>query len=163
MYAAPSAPAESRASVRARRDPRKFNFKNFLSRGESDCGIALEPLQYHDFDGDGLEEVLVVASTCYTGTGGPDIHAVYKVLSASEAIELRINDERGAFHGADPHAELIGNRNYFLYVDDAGRLVEEFHDSSNRPEGESPLILYFKWSGKEFMLDEVRRHVRGRF
>jgi hypothetical protein len=142
-------------------NPRTFRFEAFLSRKE--CPVVISKLQYHDFDADKIEEVLVEGSTCDAGNGGPDIHAVYKVVSESNAVELPIDDGGGSFEGRKLYNELVGNRNYFMYVDEGGRLVEEFHDSSERPPGESPLILYFRWDGKRFTLADVRRHIHGRF
>lgn len=46
-----------------------------------DCQADAPPyfwrLEYYDFKGDGNEEAIVVASTCETGTAGPDVHSVF--------------------------------------------------------------------------------------
>ena len=36
----------------------------------------------------GSEEALVVASTCFTGTAGPDVHAVFRLDKSGQPQEL---------------------------------------------------------------------------
>jgi hypothetical protein len=57
--------------------------------------IHIDYLEYFDFTGDGQEEAVVVASTCMTGTAGPDIHAVYTREADGGLAELPFLDGRG--------------------------------------------------------------------
>jgi hypothetical protein len=163
----PCACSEIRPAQRADRgDPRKFDFTTYFTRVynkvcEKHGEVSVRAVQYHDFDGDGVEEVILRGASCETGTAGPDIHGVYKVLSPTELCELPI-DERDTFRGERLYDELVGNGNFSLYADSAGHLIEEWHDRSERPQGESPLILYFTWNGMQFALTDVRRHAQGR-
>jgi hypothetical protein len=49
---------------------------NEYSECDSLDQIAIDHLEYFDFFGDRRKEAVVVASTCMTGTAGPDVHAV---------------------------------------------------------------------------------------
>lgn len=57
--------------------------------------IHIDHLEYFDLTGDGQDEAVVVASTCMTGTAGPDIHAVYKRDVDGKVVELPFLDARG--------------------------------------------------------------------
>ena len=69
-----AAPLFTVAQVRPQRisdDEIKKHFSN------ADCeGVNINHLEYFDFTGDGQAEAVVLASTCMTGTAGPDVHAV---------------------------------------------------------------------------------------
>src|SRR5687768_12618253 len=95
--------------------------------------IFINTVAFHDFDGDGAEEIVATASTCFTGTAGPDIHGVYRVLGDWQLESLPIQ-ELDEFGGQRLHDHLRGNRNYFLYPLSTGELVAEVHDESSRPE-----------------------------
>lgn len=73
-----------------------------------------------DFKGDGNQEAIVVASTCMTGTGGPDVHSVIARDRLGSLVEWEIAN-------ADPNTydNLFGNRNYDLAVQN-GTLVATF-------------------------------------
>jgi len=105
-------------------------------------------LDYFDFKGDGTRQAIVVASTCMTGTGGPDIHSVLARDSDGELVELKIPD-------ADPKTcdNLFGNRNYDLSVED-GLLIATFGDDSDRG---TPLTIKYKWNGKEFAIVSIQK------
>ncbi len=136
---------------------RDFDFNAYLTRHYADCltvsksTVDITSIEYHDLNGDGREEALVIASSCHAGTGGPDIHAVYALDQTGRVRELAINDNKGVFMGKPVYNYLTGNRNYTLRHDD-DLLVEEFHDNSGR---EFPLTLSFKWTGNEFKLVDV--------
>src|SRR5579864_5063616 len=49
--------------------------------------IAIDHLEYFDFQGGGRKDAVVVASTCMTGTAGPDVHAVYRRNSEGKVLE----------------------------------------------------------------------------
>jgi uncharacterized protein YecT (DUF1311 family) len=117
--------------------------------------IHIDHLEYFDFTGDGRQEAVVVASTCMTGTAGPDIHAVYQRDVDGEVVELPFLDARG-----DPPLSnqnhwkipVFGNANYGLAVEN-GELVARWRDSSDR---EAPLVVWYKWDGKKFVLDHMK-------
>ncbi|HEY2469042.1 MAG TPA: lysozyme inhibitor LprI family protein [Terracidiphilus sp.] len=112
--------------------------------------IQIDHLEYFDFMGDGNQEAIVVASTCMTGTAGPDIHAVYARNPEGKLIELPFLDASGD----PPPSEQIpvfGNPNYELTVEN-GELVATWIDASDR---EDPVIARYKWEGKRFALDRM--------
>src|SRR5580765_8156814 len=84
-----------------------------------------------------------------TGTAGPDIHAVYKRDADGKVVELPFLDARG-----DPPRKIpvFGNANYGLAVEN-GELVARWRDSSDR---EAPLVVWYKWDGKKFVLDHMK-------
>jgi uncharacterized protein YecT (DUF1311 family) len=106
-------------------------------------------LDYYDLKGDGNQEAIVVASTCMTGTGGPDIHSVFGRDSDGEVEELKIVE-------VDPktYDNLFGNRNYDLVAEN-GLLVANVEDDSDRSK--IPLIIRYKWNGKEFAVDSIHK------
>jgi hypothetical protein len=137
---------------------RDFNFNAYFDRKyREDCPskprVYINHLAFHDFDGDGQEEAMVVGSSCNTGTAGPDIHAVYRLSASGRLVELKIDDNHGVFNGRPIYRELVGNRNFgFDYKD--GLLVERYKDSSDR---KNPLTLYYRLSGSRFTLVKVVR------
>ena len=106
-------------------------------------------LDYYDFKGDGNQEAIVVALTCMGGTGGPDIHSVFGRDSDGEVEELRIPE-------VDPktYDNLFGNRNYDLVAEN-GLLVANVEDDPDRTK--IPLIIRYKWNGKEFVVDSIHK------
>jgi uncharacterized protein YecT (DUF1311 family) len=106
-------------------------------------------LDYYDFKGDGNQEAIVVASTCMSGTGGPDVHSVFGRDSDGEVQELKIAE-------VDPktYDNLFGNRNYDLVAQN-GLLVANIEDDSDRAN--IPLIIRYKWNGKEFAVDSIHK------
>ncbi len=62
--------------------------------------------EYFDFTGDGSQQAIVVASTCETGTGGPDVHFVLARDSDGELEELKIDEP-----AQKAYDNLFGNRN----------------------------------------------------
>jgi uncharacterized protein YecT (DUF1311 family) len=126
---------------------RDVDIADVLSKDEpySDCGnegqkaVYSVSTDYYDFDGDGVDEAIFVGASCYSGTGGPDIHSVYKLEASGGLVELPLQEPKGPL-------PLAGNRNYTLYEKN-GLLVMEFHDSSGR---EKPLTIYYRWNGSRF-------------
>jgi len=115
-----------------------------------DCeGVDIDNLEYFDFAGDGNEEAVVVASTCATGTAGPDVHAVLGRRPDGSLTELKIPDA-----SEQQQARLFGRTFYDLSVE-KGFLVETYHDQSGR---EDPLVIRFRWNSqhKEFQTVEVK-------
>ena len=122
---------------------------------DADCDDAhkdrldISHLEYYDFNGDGIDEAVIVASTCMTGTAGPDVHAVYTRDAAGTVVELpvpEIDEPRG------PQMPLFGNANYTLKVEQ-GQLVARWGDTSER---ENPLVVWFRWNGKGFEVDHMK-------
>jgi len=103
---------------------------------------------FFDFKGDGNQEAIVVASTCMTGTAGPDVHSVVARDRAGSLVEWEIAD-------ADPstYDNLFGNRNYDLAVRN-GILVATFEDDLDR---ETPLIIKYKFNGERFVISSIQK------
>jgi len=105
-------------------------------------------LDYYDFKGDGNEEAIVVASSCATGTAGPDVHSVVGRDASGALTELKLPEvDKSAYDS------MFGNRNSDLTVND-GLLVETFADDVQR---ESPLIIRYKWNGNEFAVASIQK------
>lgn len=122
--------------------------KRYFSK--ADCeGVVINHLEYFDFTGDGQDEAIVGASTCMTGTAGPDVHAVVTRQPDGSLAELKIPDPSEKQRGA-----LLGRNFYELSVKD-GLLVGIYHDESGRP---NPLVIKYRWSGrdKDFQVAEVK-------
>ncbi len=51
--------------------------------------VTIESVTYFDFDKDGIEEAIVRAYSCSTGTAGADINTVYKLLPNGTLVELK--------------------------------------------------------------------------
>jgi uncharacterized protein YecT (DUF1311 family) len=102
-----------------------------------------------DFKGDGNQEAIVVASTCETGTAGPDVHSVLSRDADGVLVEWKIAD-------ADPstYDNLFGNRNYDLAVKD-GTLVATFEDDPDRET--APLIIKYKKNDEEFVISSIKK------
>lgn len=160
-----AAPYRSDDARGARLDARRFDLQAYLDQRFPDCrryfgrSVWINEVLYHDFDGDGTEEIVTTASNCHTGTAGPNVHSVYRLVSPTEVVALPI-DESTTFGDRDLYSDLVGNRNYFMYVDAQGRLVKEHHDEPGRPFELSPLVLYYEWDGARFELIRVDRDVR---
>jgi len=120
--------------------------------------ISINHLEYYDFTGDGQQDAVVVASTCMTGTAGPDIHAVYKRGADGKLVELPFLNPKGDPPSSDRASiPIFGNANYSLTVEN-GKLVVRWGDSSDREE---PAVIWYKWNGAKFVLDH--RKVQGPF
>jgi uncharacterized protein YecT (DUF1311 family) len=118
-----------------------------------ECPADQPPYFWHteevDLKGDATPQLLVIASTCMTGTAGPDIHSVFSRNSDGELIELPIDEPK------DPkvYDNLFGNRNYDLTAEN-GLLVATFGDDSDR---DTPLTIKYKWNGKEFAVASIEK------
>jgi uncharacterized protein YecT (DUF1311 family) len=119
----------------------------------NDCPADQPPyfwrLDYYDFKGDGNQEAIVVASSCMTGTAGPDIHSVFGRDASGALVELKIPT-------LDPTTtdNLFGNSNSDEVVEN-GLLVSTYGDDAARKT--PPLIIKYKWNGKEFAVVEIKK------
>ena len=111
--------------------------------------LDISHLEYFDFNGDGVDEVIVVAYTCNGGTGGPDVHAVYTRDAVGKIVEIPIP---GVDQPRGPQMPLFGNANYTLKVEQ-GQLVAHFGDTSERQDA---AVVWFKWNGKGFEVDHKK-------
>lgn len=140
-----------------------INSRSDVDECESLDQIHIDHLEYHDFTGNGQEEAVVVASTCMTGTAGPDVHAVYKRAADGKLVELPFLNAKGDPPlSNDPGANddkypVFGNPNFALAVEN-GMLVVRWGDSSDREE---PLTIWYKWDGAKFIVDHKK--VQGPF
>jgi uncharacterized protein YecT (DUF1311 family) len=105
-------------------------------------------LDHFDFKHDGTGQAIVIASTCMTGTAGPDVHSVFARDSSGQLLELRIPE-------APPgsYDNMFGNRNYDLTAED-GLLVATFNDDQDR---DTPLIIKYQWNGQEFAIIKIQK------
>ncbi len=113
--------------------------------------IRFNTLQDFNFTGHEYKDVIVVASTCQSGTGGPDVHSVFSWVDEGKLGELDFEDVNSRRYQV-----LFGNRNYDLSPNkDDRELIETFYDTSGR---DRPLILMFQWDGKQnkFLLNSVQ-------
>lgn len=119
---------------------------------QHDC--PADPLPYFwrfdfvDLKGDRNQEAIVVASTCMTGTAGPDVHSVIARDSAGSLVEWEI-----AEGDSSTYDNLFGNRNYDLTVRN-GTLVATFEDDVDR---ETPLTIKYKLNGEKFAISSIQK------
>lgn len=64
--------------------------KKHFSKGPDCEGVDIDNLDYFDFVGDGNQEAVVVASTCATGTAGPDVHALLRRQPDGSLAALKV-------------------------------------------------------------------------
>jgi uncharacterized protein YecT (DUF1311 family) len=131
-----------------------INSRSDVDECESLDQIHIDLLEYHDFIGGGQQQAVVIASTCMTGTAGPDIHAVYKRDADGKVVELPFRHAEGDpfFNGSRRKIPVFGNANYGLAVEN-GELVARWKDSSDR---EAPLVVWYKWDGTKFVMDHMK-------
>lgn len=110
--------------------------------------VQIQTLVHHDFTGDGVPETIVVASSCATGTAGPNVHAVLTRVEGGGLEELALPRlDPGTFD------VLVGTRNHGLAVE-GELLVQTFTDTSGRP---APLVVRYRFGGGAFAVDSVTR------
>jgi uncharacterized protein YecT (DUF1311 family) len=103
-----------------------------------ECGadqIYFWDVEQFDFLGTGYYQAVVVASTCMTGTAGPDIHSVFTRDEKGEIKELAMQELKLE------HKVLFGNSNSRFRIEN-GLLVDVYGDTSDRDE---PLVVKYKW------------------
>jgi hypothetical protein len=136
---------------------RDFDFEAYFAAKYPDClegrerALRVFGLTYHDFDRDGRDEAILVAGTCYAGTGGPDIHAVYRLDQTGALREIAVDPSPGAAHVSGVPLGLIGNRNFVFKVKN-DRLCEEWSDGSGRPV---PMERCYRYEQGIFRLKQI--------
>jgi uncharacterized protein YecT (DUF1311 family) len=114
--------------------------------------IKINHLEYFDFRGEGHNQAVIVASTCMTGTAGADVHAVYERDAKGKLVEHSLDGIDPVFGPNSVKLPVFGNRNYGIAVEN-GQLVARWGDTSDR---EHPLVIWYKWDGKAFILDHMK-------
>ena len=109
--------------------------------------IEINRLDYFDFKHDGKIELIVVASTCNTGTAGPDVHAILEPSAHGGFEELPVPDVDRKYFDA-----MILNYNYDFGVD-GDMLVEIWQDRGDR--GKYPLVVKYRWDGAAFVVSSI--------
>ena len=81
--------------------------------------VLIDHLEYFDLTRDGQEEAIVVASTCMTGTAGPDVHSIFTRDSTGKVAELPFQREEAQTLSFNKKRRLpvFGNPNYTLRVE----------------------------------------------
>lgn len=122
----------------------------------SDCGsldqIVIDHLEYFDLFGDGSKQAIVVASTCMTGTAGPDVHSIFARNANGKLVEHSLDRAAFVFGPGPQKLPVFGNPNYGIAVEH-GQLVGRWVDASGR---ENPLLVWYKWDGKKFVVDHMK-------
>jgi len=118
----------------------KEELSAYLGKQAGCEGEEVEPVyfwgvDYFDFLGQGYDQAVVVASTCMTGTAGPDVHSVFTRDERGELKELKIEEVKLE------HRVLFGNPNSTFRIEN-GLLVDVYHDTSERDD---PLVIKYKW------------------
>ena len=139
------------SSVARQRPPQisQDEVKKHFSKAPDCEGVDIDNLEYFDFVGDGSEEAVVLASTCATGTAGPDVHAVVRRQPDGSLVDLNVPEPTDK-----QYSSLFGRIFYELNVQN-GLLVETYHDESGRPD---PLVIKCRWSAHdhEFQIVETK-------
>ncbi len=118
--------------------------------------IYIDSVKYFDFDGDGQDEVIVRASSCFTGTAGPDINSIYKLLPSGQIIELKVNDNKGVFKGNKINDHSRKDYGYDVKNNALVKTRPIYKDSDANccPSGGTREVIY-EWNGKEFSISKV--------
>jgi uncharacterized protein YecT (DUF1311 family) len=110
---------------------------------QNDCQpdqIYFWSTEEHDFLGVGYDQTIVVASTCMTGTAGPDVHSVYTRDEKGELKELGMEALDW-----NKYSVLFGNSNSSFSIEN-DLLVDSYHDTSDR---DNPLTVKYKWNAEK--------------
>jgi uncharacterized protein YecT (DUF1311 family) len=112
-------------------------------------GVNINNLEYFDFTGSGTEDAIVVASTCATGTAGPDVHAVLHRQPDGSLAELSIPEP------TEKQQATLSCRCFYDLNVKSGLLVATYYDQSGR---DNPLVIKYRWDAptKEFQVAEVK-------
>ena len=121
---------------------------------KSECGdnvdqIHIIKLEAVEFTHDGRSQAIVVAMSCITGTAGPDVQTVLSRGANGTLIELNMSTVDTKIL----EANLFGPGSADLYAQ-GDLLVLKYTDSTGR---ENPLLVKYKWSGKQFEIAAVEK------
>lgn len=117
------------------------------SSEKCEAPLFIDDLRCVDFLKRGRPQIITIGSTCFTGTAGPDIHAVFELVD-KKLKELPVEESK-TFNGKPIFESLRGNRNFRFQVEGDG-LISQWHSR----EGGSLRIKY-RWDGKMFKIVEV--------
>lgn len=111
--------------------------------------IYVSDMQPYDFNHDGKDELVITASTCWTGTAGPDVKTVLSPTQNGEFTEWPLPDLKKKSYD---RAKFEGNRNFHLFLE-KGMVIARWYDQSGSP---APLTVTYKWNGKAFKIVDVK-------
>ncbi len=115
-------------------------------------------LVYGDLDGDGREEAAMTAYSCFAGTGGPDLFAVFKLGADGKVNEMEFEPRKAnePFKGRDVTSGLRGKMSIAI---EEGRLIEEFpvfkERDANCCASGSVRRFSYRWNGRKLALEDV--------
>jgi hypothetical protein len=122
---------------------------------KADCkGVNINHLEYFDFTGDGQAEAVVLASTCATGTAGPDVHAVVTRQPDGSLADLEIPAP------TEKHQAALFGRIFHELSVEVGLLVETYHDESGRL---NPLVIKYRWKGRDKVFQAADAKIAPRY
>lgn len=150
------------------------NFEAFLNDAAhtvtldyKDCGpdakpVTIDGVGYADLNGDGKEEAIVQASSCFRGTAGSDINSIYTLSPSGEVTELNVNDNGGVYKGKKLYENSWKDYGYTVENNKLVNTRPIYKDSDPNccPSGGSREIVY-DWNGKEFVISKVTEDPEG--
>ena len=126
--------------------------------GNKGKNLELVQTEFGDLDGDGQEEAAVTAYSCFAGTGGPDLYAVFRLNPDRKLIRLEFEPQKtaGRFKGKD---FKVGLRGKIWVLIENGRLIEELPifkegDANCCASGGIRHFIY-RWNGHKLALEDV--------
>jgi len=120
--------------------------------------LELVQTEFGDLDGDGQEEAAVTAYSCFAGTGGPDLYAVFRLNPDRKLIRLEFEPQKtaGRFKGKNFN---VGLRGKIWVLIENGRLIEEFpifkEGDANCCASGGIRHLIYRWNGRKLALEDV--------
>lgn len=130
---------------------------------EDACPDSAEPIsifetQYAELDGRPGEEVVVEAATCFAGTGGVDLPAVFTAAENGELVELAVQrpERNQPFRGRDVWANLHGKLRLAVEGSDLVEIYPVYAagDPNCCPSAGIRKFIY-RWEGDKFVLRRV--------
>ncbi len=111
---------------------------------------------YGDVTGDGNEEASVMARSCVSGTGGPDILRVYTMNATGTPVELTVGDNNLQFQGKDYGIGFGGHMHFRIMK---GKFIEEWPlyqkgDANCCPSG-GMRSAEFQWNGIKLVIQRI--------
>ena len=113
--------------------------------------------EYGDLDGDGKEEAVVTAFSCASGTGGPDLFAVFKLDGSGKLRQMRFEPKPVArFNGRDIYQGLRGKMRVLIKD---GTLIEQYpvfkEGDANCCATGGVRQFFYKWNDSALELERV--------